>query len=90
MNRILTLLASIQDKKELAAFLDVFLTDKEREMLAERLQIFDLLRRGHTQRQIALALGCGIATVTRGARAYRTHQAQVDRWLGGTPHKASR
>lgn len=90
MTRFIQLLLALADKKEMGNFLEVMLTAKEREMLAERLQIFELLRRGHTQRHIAQELGCGIATVTRGAQAYRTHQAQIDRWLGGTPHRASR
>ncbi len=69
--------------KELQTFVDVFFTEKEREMLVERLQIFEELARGATQREVAVKLGCSVVTVTRGAKAYRQYQPVIDRWLGG-------
>ena len=68
--------------KELRTFVDVFFTEKEREMLVERLQIFEELARGATQREVAAKIGCSVVTVMRGAKAYRQYQAVIDRWLG--------
>lgn len=65
----------------LDAFMQITLTDKEREMLNERWRIFQLLRQGHTQRQVAEALAAGVATVTRGAKVYRDNKALIDKLL---------
>jgi Trp operon repressor len=67
--------------KDLKLFLETFFTEKELEMLAERLQIFEELSRGATQREVAARLQCSVVTVTRGAKVYRKHQAVIDRWL---------
>ena len=39
--------------------------------VANRLQIFEMLEQGIPQRKIAERLGVGIATVTRGSKAYK-------------------
>lgn len=49
------------------------LTEKERSELANRIQIFALLQQGLPQREIAERLGVGIATVSRGAKAYQVN-----------------
>ena len=48
------------------------LTSSELIDVANRLQIFELLKEGVPQRQIADKLGVGIATVTRGSNALKT------------------
>lgn len=53
---------------------DAILTDKEQLELAKRLQIFALLQQGLPQREISERLEVGVATVSRGAKAYQTHQ----------------
>lgn len=58
---------------------DAILTDKEQFELAKRLQIFALLQQGLPQREISERLEVGIATVSRGAKAYQTHQ--IDKLL---------
>lgn len=55
------------------------LTEKEQTELANRVLIFALLQQGLPQREIAERLGVGIATVSRGAKAYSQHS--VDKLL---------
>ena len=47
------------------------LTESELLDVANRLQIFEMLEQGVTQRQIAEKLGVGIATVTRGSNTLK-------------------
>lgn len=71
---LLTLLSDTHDRTRLTTLLDALLTDKEQSELANRIQIFALLQQGLPQREIAESLGVGIATVSRGAKAYQQHQ----------------
>lgn len=64
------LLASAENPKLFALFLDDFLTAEERRAISFRWQIMKQLSRGVSQRQIAKDLGVGIATVTRGTRLF--------------------
>lgn len=66
-----TLLCAITDPDQMAQVLDALLTPKELEELDNRLRIFAGLAAGRPQRSIAQDLGVGIATVTRGAQAYK-------------------
>ena len=66
---LLTHLSHTNDQAEIEQLLHALLTDKERQDIANRIRIFDLLDRGVTQREIAEQLGVGIATVSRGAKA---------------------
>lgn len=75
------LLAHLTHPNDTQAFLNAFFTDKEREMLTERLHIFRLLGEGKTQREVAAELGCSVVTVTRGAKAYRAHHVFVEQCL---------
>lgn len=71
-----TLIQLIEEKPN-AVFLeklfDAILTDKEQLELEKRLQIFALLQQGLPQREISERLEVGIATVSRGAKAYQIH-----------------
>lgn len=73
-NYLLTLLSKKSDADSINAILDALLTDKEQLELANRLRIFAMLKQGKPQRQISETLGVGIATVSRGAKAYQTHE----------------
>ncbi|PIE48110.1 MAG: transcriptional regulator [Gammaproteobacteria bacterium] len=68
---LLMLLAENNDTKNLSQILEALLTDKEQHELANRLRIFALLQQGRPQREISEKLGVGIATVSRGAKAYQ-------------------
>ncbi|MDX2062126.1 MAG: Trp family transcriptional regulator [Bacteroidia bacterium] len=81
---IVQLFARQGSPAEVAALLDVFLTENEREMLAERLAIFRELAKGSSQREVAATLSCSVVTVTRGAKVYRQHKALIDQWLAAT------
>lgn len=54
------------------------LTPYEQQELINRLQIFELLSQGVSQRQVAQQLGVGIATVTRGSRALQAGSYKID------------
>ncbi|WP_081813268.1 chorismate-binding protein [Methylobacter tundripaludum] len=69
--QLVNLLCGISAPKLMGAALEAILTSKELEDIEHRLQIFQMLTENTPQRQIAAKLKVGIATVTRGARAYR-------------------
>jgi TrpR family trp operon transcriptional repressor len=78
MSTTLAQLLNAVPAQQLAQFLDITFSEKELEQVEERWRIFAGLRQGMSQREIALATGCGIATVTRGAKAYRRHADLID------------
>ena len=70
---LLTTLSQSNDKTFITELLSALLTEKEHNEIANRIQIFALLQQGLPQREIAERLGVGIATVSRGAKAYQLH-----------------
>ena len=64
----ITLVALLQDKNDLEDFLVGITTGKERNELAQRVEIVRQLLDGVPQQQIAKNLGVGVATVTRGSK----------------------
>ncbi len=78
-NYLLTHLCDNKDKEHLMQLMNAILTEKEQQELANRLLIFAMLQKGRPQREISEKLKVGIATVSRGAKAYQ--QYQVDRLL---------
>ncbi len=58
--------------------LEGLLSPYEQQELINRLQIFELLSQGVSQRQVAQQLGVGIATVTRGSRALQAGSYKID------------
>jgi len=71
------LMAQTTDEHMLGA-LKGLLTPYEQQELVNRLQIFELLSQGVSQRQVAQKLGVGIATVTRGSRALKAGSYKID------------
>jgi Trp operon repressor len=65
------LVASVKDEAEADLLLSDLLTPQERDVLAERWQIVQLLAKGVAQRKIAEKLGASISTVTRGSLAFQ-------------------
>ena len=57
--------------------LEGILTTKELQEIENRLRIFSGLDKNIPQREIASSLGVGIATVTRGAQAFKNGQFAV-------------
>ncbi len=64
--------------EHMLAALEGLLTPYEQQELINRLQIFELLSQGVSQRQVAQQLGVGIATVTRGSRALQAGSYKID------------
>ncbi|WP_447556275.1 Trp family transcriptional regulator [Vreelandella sp. EE22] len=63
-------LLGVDSAEAMDSALDSLLTPSEYQEISKRLQIFKLLSEGVPHRKIAEALGVGIATVSRGARAF--------------------
>lgn len=61
----------MQKPEEIARFLEDLLSAAEIDAVSERWAIVKLLDAGRTQRETRDALGCGIATVTRGQHQLR-------------------
>lgn len=70
---LLDLLSQSNDKAVISQVLTALLTEKEQAEIANRILIFALLQQGLPQREIAERLGVGIATVSRGAKAYQVN-----------------
>ncbi|UNU74177.1 Trp family transcriptional regulator [Moraxella nasovis] len=70
---LVQLLCENQDPQYIESLLSAILTQKEQAELANRILIFALLQQGLPQREIAERLGVGIATVSRGAKAYQVN-----------------
>lgn len=71
---LVDLLTNTHIQHDIEALLNALLTDKEQLEIANRIRIFALLQQGLPQREIAERLGVGIATVSRGAKAYQQHE----------------
>ncbi len=68
-----------KDTTHLTQLMNAILTEKEQQELANRLLIFAMLQKGRPQREISEKLKVGIATVSRGAKAYQHYD--VDKLL---------
>ncbi|MCP1314087.1 MULTISPECIES: Trp family transcriptional regulator [unclassified Halomonas] len=71
-------LLAVDSPADMDSALDSLLTPSEYQEIGKRLQIFKLLSEGVAQRKIAETLGVGIATVSRGARAFNPHSTHKD------------
>lgn len=74
LNQLLDHLLTMDSRDAMDSALRDLLTPAEYAEIVKRLQIFRMLEAGMPQRKIAEELGVGIATVTRGARALKSHQ----------------
>lgn len=87
---VINLIDSIQDKVLLEDFLVGVTTAKEREELAQRVEIVKLLIKGVPQQHIAKELGVGIATVTRGSKELAEgHFKVLGAWQGNSVKRES-
>ncbi len=68
---LIDLLSNTDDKSHLSGLLEAIMTEKEQEEIINRIKIFAYLQQGLPQREISAELGVGIATVSRGAKAFR-------------------
>lgn len=71
MKDLVQFLTEVDDELVLEKRLKALLTPNEIEEMLRRLKILELLEQGVPQREIAKQLGVGIATVTRGSRAFK-------------------
>jgi Trp operon repressor len=75
--KLIDCLCMISEPETMEAVLAAVLTQKEIKEIENRLQIFEMLSQHIPQRDVAAALGVGIATVTRGAHAIREGQFDI-------------
>ena len=71
-------------KAEMLDALDALLTPYEQQELVNRLEIFELLCAGMSQREVAKKVGVGIATVTRGSKALQAGKFDAQKLKSGT------
>lgn len=71
---LVRLLCGITDPDMVQAVLEAVLTPKELREIDQRIRIFQMLSAQIPQRDIAERLNVGVATVTRGAQAYRNER----------------
>ena len=71
-------------KAEMLDALDALLTPYEQQELVNRLEIFELLSSGMSQREVAKTVGVGIATVTRGSKALQAGKFDPLKLKSGT------
>ena len=71
-------------KAEMLNALDALLTPYEQQELVNRLEIFELLSSGMSQREVAKKVGVGIATVTRGSKALQAGKFDPLKLKSGT------
>lgn len=70
--RLAAFLSQLENEKELEKVLDALLTFEEKEMLIDRMLIFEALFKGEkTQRELAKDLEISISKITRGANALK-------------------
>ena len=69
---------------EMLDALDALLTPYEQQELVNRLEIFELLSSGMSQREVAKTVGVGIATVTRGSKALQAGKFDPLKLKSGT------
>lgn len=75
LNQLVTYLTQEAQLQGLEKVLQELLSAREISDINKRIKIIQLLEQGQAQRQVAQALGVGIATVTRGAKIVQAKQA---------------
>jgi len=67
-NNFIDLIYSIKDRALLDDFLIAVTTESERKEFPKRVDIINMLLKGHPQHKIAAELGVGVSTVGRGSK----------------------
>ena len=78
---IAQVLALISDPEEMSGFLSEILTESERENLALRWKLLELLHDGVSQRTISDQLGVSLCKITRGAKILRQADSLTQKFL---------
>lgn len=81
LKQFLNLITEIEQTEDLGDILDLLLTPKEYQEIANRVEIFKKLDEGETQRNISDELEVSIATVTRGSREMQNKPQKVQKLL---------
>lgn len=68
LRELASVLARLDDAREVYEVLYALLTAREREKIALRWRLTCLLQEGHTQRAVAAELGISLCKITRGSR----------------------
>ncbi|MDQ6984744.1 MAG: Trp family transcriptional regulator [Candidatus Dojkabacteria bacterium] len=76
-NKLVDILAEINDPKEISKFLKRILTAKEMKEIPKRIDIVELILKGEKHHDIAKKLGVGVATVTRGSKALKNGELKI-------------
>ncbi|MDP6969455.1 MAG: Trp family transcriptional regulator [Gammaproteobacteria bacterium] len=84
LTEVANYLLAQQQLSDMTEALDALLTPYEQQELVHRLQIFTLLAAGVSQREVAKQVGVGIATVTRGSKAFQAGKFHPEKLSNGT------
>jgi len=76
-NSVIDVIRSTRDKELLEDFLVGITTPRERNEIAQRLEIVERLLKKEPQHKIAEDLGVGVATVTRGSKELKDGKFKV-------------
>lgn len=81
VNELAEVIASLNGRGSALVFLKNILTPDELEEMSRRLQIFKLLAKGISQREVAKKLNVSIGTVSRGARELKYGEPGLEQIL---------
>ena len=74
-------LVGLKDVSLTEKFMQNILTPAELEEISMRLQIFKMLKKGVSQREIAMKLGVSIGTISRGSRELKYGERGISKIL---------
>ena len=77
IKKLSELVKTINTTAEIEAFFSELLTPSELKTLSKRWQILEMLKNGHTQREIAKDLQVSLCKVTRGAKIMKNKNSQL-------------
>ena len=80
-DEICSILCDIHQSDQMKSFMEEILTPAERDDLALRWQLMEMLENGIPQRQIASELGISLCKITRGAKILKNDQSTSKRYL---------
>jgi TrpR family trp operon transcriptional repressor len=82
-DRLVRVFCSIEDPRTMKRFIREIFTPSEVEDISKRWQVMEMLRRGHSQRDIATRLGVSLCKITRGSKVLRSGGSVSRRILDG-------
>ena len=83
LQKISKAVKNLHTEIEIEAFFKELLTKAELETLSKRWRILEMLKEGHTQREIAKELQVSLCKVTRGAKIMKNKNSILAKYIEG-------